>query len=350
MSVKFQDYYETLGVERDASKEDIQRAFRKLARKYHPDINKSEDAEKKFKQINEAYEVLRDPEKRKKYDRLGQDWKSGQEFTPPPGWGENVEVRFGGAEDLGDFSEFFRTLFGGMGAAGGMGGMGGFGGSRAQRNGASVFEGFEGLGGFEGHASRGAAAGGPRPSMRGHDEEAVIELTLEEAAAGGKRRVELERQVADPGGRPRSERVSYDVNIPKGVTDGSRVRLARQGGKGADGGEAGDLYLRVRLKPHRRFQVDGHDLRATLDLAPWEAALGAEVHVQTLDGSVSVKAPAGSQTGQTLRLRGRGLPRRKGQAGDLLLKLRVVTPRKLTAKERELFEALRDASSFKPRG
>lgn len=337
MAVKFQDYYETLGVKRDASAEEIQKAFRKLARKYHPDINKSAEAEQKFKEINEAYEVLRDPEKRKRYDALGANYRDGQEFRPPPGWGGAQQFgggRHGGVHfstaDMGDFSDFFRSLFGDMGAFGfGMGDTGG----QRRAGGGSPFQ----------------AGGGRGAAMRGHDTEATLEISLEEAARGGKKSIELERMTPDGSGGARRERKSYEVNIPKGITDGSTIRLAGQGGQGAGGGQSGDLLMRIHLRPHPRFKVDGHDLTTSVDLAPWEAALGASVTVQTLEGPVNLKVPAGTSSGQTLRLRGRGLPRRKGGAGDLMAKVRVVTPKRLSARERELFEALAKESKFRPR-
>ena len=341
MAVKFQDYYKTLGIERTASAEDIQRAFRKLARKYHPDINKSPEAEQKFKDINEAYEVLRDPEKRKRYDALGANWQGGQEFRPPPGW-ENVNMGFGGrgggpgcgrggvhfsTGDMGGFSEFFRSLFGDAGGFdfGDMGGMGG---------GAQGFRTGGGAQGFQG---------------RGQDTEATLEISLEEAARGGKKSIELERMAPDGNGAMRRERKAYDVNIPQGISDGSTIRLAGQGGPGMGGAQAGDLLLRIRLRPHPRFKVDGHDLTTTLDIAPWEAALGARITVQTLDGSVNMKIPEGTSSGQTLRLRGRGLPRRSGAAGDLLVRTRIVMPKKLTDGEREMFEKLKEESKFRAR-
>jgi len=319
MPVQFQDYYEILGVPRAASEEEINRAYRKLARQYHPDVNKSPDAPDKFKRVNEAYEVLHDPEKRKRYDHLGPSWQQGQGFTPPPGY-ENVEVHFGGPEGEADFSEFFRSVFGDMSGLGA-----GFG-TRSRRRGA------------EGVWRR-----------RGSDHEAEIELSLEEAAHGATKAIELE--TLEPGGNgvARPGHKTYQVTVPPGVSNGSRIRLAGQGGQGADGGGAGDLYLRVRLKPDRRFHVEGHNLRTSVDVAPWEAALGAEVQVPTLEGVATVKVPPGTSSGQSLRLRGKGLPRRSGQAGDLLATLRIVVPKTLSPRERNLFEQLSRESSFRPR-
>ncbi len=305
MAVAFQDYYEALEVPRDASPDDIRQAYRRLARKYHPDVNKEPGAEDRFKQISEAYEVLRDADKRARYDRLGANWKAGEDvsgaggfdgFRTGDGFGD-VHVEFGG----GDFSDFFEGLFG----------------HRARR-GAS-------RGGFDGF------------SMRGGDHEAVLELTLEEAAAGGKRRISL------------GDGRDFEVEIPRGVRDGQRVRLAGQGSAGIGGGPAGDLFLRVRLKPHPRFRVEGRDLYVDLPVSPWEAALGAEVPVPTLQGSARVKVPAGSSTGRRLRLRGQGLPGPNGSGGNLYALLAVHVPKRLSKRERELFEQLAETSKFDPR-
>jgi len=333
MAVAFQDYYETLGLDRNATEEDVHRAYRKLARQYHPDINKAPDASEKFKQINEAYEVLRDPEKRSRYDQLGPNWRAGEPFTPPPG-AENVDVRFGGFGDLGgsDFSDFFKAFFGEMGGFR----RGGF------RQGGVDF----------GTGPRATAQDWPPQGNRprkGSDEEAEIEITLEEAARGAKKSVELEKMIPGGNGQLRPERSSYGVSIPPGVTDGSRIRLGGQGGRGLGGGASGDLFLRVRLRPDPRFRVEDHDLRTRIDVAPWEAALGARVDVPTLTGTVTMRVPPGTPSGQTLRLRGKGLPRRKGAAGDLLAEVRIVVPKTLSDRERELFEQLARDSQFRPR-
>jgi curved DNA-binding protein len=306
MAVAFQDYYEALGVPRDASSEDIRRAYRELARKHHPDVNKEPGAEDRFKEVSEAYEVLRDPEKRARYDRLGANWKAGQDVSGASGFGENgfedVSVDFGG----GDFSDFFDRLF-----------------SRRGRRGADSTGGREG---FE------------RFSMRGGDHEAVLELTLEEAASGGKRRISL------------GDGRDFEVEIPRGVRDGQRIRLAGQGSAGIGGGPSGDLFLRVRLKPHPRFRVEGRDLYVDLAVSPWEAALGAEVPVPTLEGSARVRVPGGSSSGRRLRLRGQGLPGGGGgPAGDLYAVLTINVPKKLNEEERELFERLASVSKFDPR-
>jgi curved DNA-binding protein len=310
MAVGYQDYYEALEVPRTASSEDIRRAYRRLARKYHPDVNKEPGAEDRFKQISEAYEVLRDEEKRARYDRLGPNWKNGQDVSGAGGFGEefrsgdgfgDVRFDFGG----GDASDFFEGLFG-------------------QRARGSA-RGPAGRGGFNGF------------SMRGGNQEAVLELTLEEAASGGKRRLSL------------GDGRDFEVEIPRGVRDGQRIRLAGQGSAGAGGGPAGDLFLRVRVKPHPRFRVEGRDLYVDLPVSPWEAALGAEAPVPTLTGTARLKVPPGSSTGRRLRLRGQGLPSPDGSAGDLYAVLAIHVPKRLTKQERELFEQLAAVSKFDPR-
>lgn len=305
MPVTYKDYYAVLGVPRTASEDEIRKAFRKKAREFHPDVNKSPGAEDRYKELNEAYEVLKDPEKRKKYDTLGANWRQGEPFTPPPGW-EGAGMPFGEGAGGFDFSDFFRTIFGGMG-------------------------------GFPGEQPHGRT---PRRPLKGEDQEAEIEVGLEEAARGGSRHIGLET----PSGRR-----DYDVAIPKGVADGTRIRLSGQGNPGRGGGPAGDLYLKVRLSKDPRFTVDCHNLKTTLDLAPWEAVLGCEVSVPTLDGVVTLKVPPGISSGQTLRLRDKGLPTRAGSIGDLLVTVRIVAPKNLDDKERELWEALAKASSFEPR-
>lgn len=298
MTVKYKDYYELLGVKRNAAPEEIHKQYRKLARKFHPDVSKEPGAEERFKELGEAYEVLKDDKKRKLYDRLGADWKAGQDFRPPPEW-ENGNFRFEGGEN--GFSDFFQSIFGDLG------GRAGF------RN------------GFK---------------RRGRDQEVEIEIPLEDAAKGASRSMVLD----DPG----HGRKQYDVTIPKGVTEGSRIRLAGQGEPG-HGAEAGDLYLRVKIARHPRFQVEGRDLTTVLDLAPWEAALGAKIDVPTLEGTVNLKVPEGTRSGRTLRLRGKGLTSRNGKAGDLLVTIRIVVPEKTSDRERELYEQLAKASEFRPR-
>jgi len=309
MGVAFKDYYEILGVSRSASQDEIRKAYRKLAKKHHPDVSKESGADERYKEINEAYEVLKDPEKRQKYDTLGANWQQGQEFTPPPGWGGGVHVDFGG--DSGGFSDFFRTIFGGFAGGG---------------RGATMEDLFRGQG-------------------RQGDEELSLELTLEDILAGGTRTITMEQVVQGPDGYPSRGRRTLNVNLPQGITDGSRIRLKGKGSRG------GDLQIVISVAPHPRFALEGYDLVTSLRISPWEAALGASVPVRTLDGVVTMKLPGGSQSGKRLRLKGKGLPRRKGaQAGDLIVRLEVVVPDKLTDRERELFESLARESSFNPRG
>jgi curved DNA-binding protein len=296
MAVGYHDYYETLGVPRDAGQDDIRAAHRRLARQYHPDVSKEEGAEDRFKEISEAYEVLRDPEKRERYDRLGAHWRAGQDVSDASGFegfrggggGGFEDIRFdfgGGGAD--DFSDFFEGLFG-------------------RRRGA-------------GFAARGA------------DQEAVLELSLEDAARGGRRRLSLD-------GR------DFEVEIPPGVRDGQRIRLAGEGSRGRGGGPTGDLFLRVRIRPDKRFRVEGRDVYTDLAVTPWEAALGATVEVSTLLGTAQVKVPPGSSSGRRLRLRGEGLG-----GGDLYAVVQIHVPKRLSPQERELFERLAEVSDFNPR-
>ncbi|MFO7801406.1 MAG: DnaJ C-terminal domain-containing protein [Desulfovermiculus sp.] len=338
MSVAYKDYYETLGVSRDASQEEISKAFKKLARKYHPDLNANDqEAEKKFKEVNEAYEVLKDPDKRQRYDQLGADWEHGQNFEPPPGY-ENVRFTFGGqgggAQFGSGFSDFFETIFGDLfGEAGGSG-------RRFQRT----------QGGFGG---AGGPFAGPGFSQRdfggkGQNAESTLELSLEEAYRGGHKKITLQEQAVDQNGRPQVHNRTLDVNIPPGVVDGSKIRLSGQGSPGRGGGASGDLFLKVKLLPHSQFRVDGHNIIYELPVAPWEAALGTTVSVPTLEGSVDMKIPAGTSGGQKLRLRGKGLGR-GGKKGDQLVQVTIKVPKQLSEKEKELFEQLAAESRFQPR-
>jgi curved DNA-binding protein len=312
--VSYQDYYGTLGVEKGASQADIQRAYRKLARKYHPDINKDPTAEAKFKQIGEAYEVLKDPEKRAKYDQFGSAWKNAERTgTPPPGW-EGVQFDFGpGGGTAYDFSgtgpsgfsSFFEMLFGGGGPfAGAAGGPFGGGGGRGQ----------------------------PMP-RRGGDAESRIAITLEELAQGGKRQITL----SDPS-TGRSETI--EVSIPRGLRPGRKIRLAGKGARGAFGGPAGDLLLQVDVEPHPQFRVEGDDLVGAVEVSPSTAALGGEAKVRTTDGAATIKLPAGSSSGRRIRLRGKGLPRASGERGDHFAEVKIVVPQNLSDEQRRLFREL----------
>jgi curved DNA-binding protein len=313
MAVQFRDYYETLGVSKTASDEEIRSAFRKLARKYHPDVAKDKKtAEEKFKEINEAYEVLSDPEKRKKYDQLGANWNQPGGFQPPPDWGGGaqpggyyqwsggdggggVDFEFGGT----GFSDFFEAFFGG---GRGRSAFGGFG----QRE---------------------------RTAERGSDVEADIMVTLEEALHGATRQVSLRRA-----GSKKVE--TYQVKIPRGVREGQRIRLAGQGEAGERGGKSGDLFLRVRLARHPDFTVEGADLIHEVRIAPWQAVLGDQLVVPTLEGNARLKIPPGTQGGQRFRLRGRGLQGVSGSRGDLYVVVQIAIPKKLSEPEREIWEQL----------
>jgi len=297
VAVKFRDYYEVLGVPRTASADEIKRAYRQLARKHHPDLQPAAErakAAERFKEINEAHEVLRDPDKRSKYDALGAGWKSGADFTPSPGAGEGA-ADAPEWEDLGGFSDFFASLFGRP----------------------------------TGRASR----DGVRIMVPGSDVEAELPVTLEELLRGGRRRVTLD------GSR------SLDVEIPLGARAGSMLRLAGQGEPGAGGGPPGDLYLRLRLIPQPRFRAAGDDLEMDLPLWPWQAVLGADLRIETPDGPVTLKVPAGTQSGRRLRLRGRGLPRGDGGRGDLYAVVRIVVPARPSPAEREAYETLKRGAS-----
>ncbi len=320
----YKDYYSTLGIGKGASKEEIQRAYRKLARKFHPDINKGTEAEGRFKEINEAYEVLKDPEKRSKYDRFGSAWKQAQRTGAPPQ----------GFEDL--FSQFGF----GPGGAGGFGGQGTRIDFDVGGEGFSSF--FEMLFGSGGPRGSGPRPRGPARPGKGRDHEAKITLPLEEAGRGGKREITL----TDPA---TGRRKTLRVTIPKGIRPGQRIRLTGQGGSAPGSGRAGDLYLTVDLLPHPNLRLEGSNLHTTLPITPWEAALGGQAKVRTLDGEVTVKIPPGSSSGRRIRLRGRGFPTGNGDRGDLLAEIRIVLPDTLSERDRELYEELSQASDFNPR-
>lgn len=309
--MQYKDYYKILGVKRDASEAEIKKSYRVLARKYHPDVSKESNAEEKFKEVAEAYEVLKDKEKREAYDQLG-SYQQGQDFRPPPGW----EQRFnhnGGHADFGgaDLGDIFAELFGG--------------GARAGRG--------RGRAGF---------------AMQGQDFETTIEIDINEAFRGSERSLQLEMPEASADGRVARSPRTIKVRIPKGVVDGQRMRVPGKGGRGA-GGADGDLYLNIRIRPHFLFKASGHDVYIELPLTPWEAALGTSLEVPTLEGRVRMKVPAGARAGQNLRLPGKGLPKPHGAAGDLYAVLQIVTPPNLTDEERKLFEELARVSNYKPR-
>ncbi len=316
--MEFRDYYKILGVERTATADQIKTAYRRLARKYHPDVSKEPNAEARFKEMQEAYEVLRDPEKRAAYDQLGSEWKSGQQFRPPPDWGSGFEFsgRPGGGARGGhrgasadggagheDFSDFFSSLFGGGTP-------------------------------FAENVPRG-----------GRDHHARVDIDLEEAFRGTTRTLELKRPEVRPDGTVQLHTHTVRVTIPAGVTEGQLIRLAGQGEPGAGG--AGDLYLETHVLPHRRFALENRDVTLVFPVAPWEAALGASVTVATLGGDVAMQIPAGAQSGQKLRLRGRGLPGKP--PGDQYVQLKVVLPPASSPEARALYEQMREKLNFDPR-
>ena len=310
--MKFKDYYDILGVPRDAGADDIKRAYRRLARKYHPDVSKEADAETRFKEMKEAYEVLKDAEKRSAYDQFGENWKAGQNFQPPPGWQRESNFRGGFSQPGGQehFSDFFESLFGGQ--------RGGYGAS------------FDEL------------------RVNGQDINASIQIPIEEAYRGGTRSVSLEVPEAGPNGQVVRRRKSLNVNVPKGILAGQRIRLAEQGEPGSGSGtRAGDLYLQVRFEPHPVFEAEGRDIHVSLPVSPSEAALGRTVKTPTLGGPVDLKIPAGSGSGTRLRLKGRGLPGKP--PGDQYVRLIVELPKTLSSKTRELYEQLEKEQAFNPR-
>ncbi|QID19408.1 DnaJ domain-containing protein [Nitrogeniibacter mangrovi] len=312
--MEYVDYYAALGVERDASGDDIKRAFRKLARKYHPDVSKEPDAEARMKAINEAYAVLSDPERRAAYDQLGRGHQGGQDFTPPPGWDSGFEFAGEGMspEDAARFSDFFSELFGGMG-------------------GADPF-----------HAS-----GRRHHATQGQDHHARIVLDLEDTFTGPTRQLSLQVPVADAQGRVRLQSRTLNVKIPVGIRAGQIIRLAGQGHPGPGGLPAGDLLLEVQFRPHARFRVDGRDLAMDLPVTPWEAALGAVIPVTLPAGTIKVRIPAGAQSGQALNVRGKGIP--GTTPGDLQLRLKVVLPPASSDAAKAIYETMAKEMAFDPR-
>lgn len=300
--MEYKDYYQIMGVPRSATQDEIKRAYRKLARKYHPDVSREANAEVKFKEIGEAYEVLKDAEKRAAYDQLGSQWRAGQDFRPPPNWGETHFDFSGGASG---FSDFFETLFGGAGA-----------------------------GGFaQSHGFRG----------KGEDHGAKIEITLEDAYRGASRAIQL--QAPEPG-KPGFTR-TLNVKIPKGIVAGQKIRLAGQGAQGLGGGQRGDLFLEIEFQPHRLYTVAGRDITMVLPITPWEAALGASVQAPTLGGLVEIKIPANTQSGKKMRLKGRGLPGKP--PGDHFVVLHIATPPADSETARTFYRDMAEQMPFDPR-
>jgi curved DNA-binding protein len=308
--MKYKDYYEVLGLERAATQDDIKRSYRKLARKYHPDVSKHTDAEDRFKEVGEAYEVLKDPEKRAAYDRLGSNWQNGQDFQPPPNWDEGFEFQGQGSDAYaqGDLDDFFKAMFG---------------------------------------DARGAHSRGHRPPPTGQDHHAKVVIDLADAYRGAERSIALQMPVVDAQGHVSLHTRTLNVSIPKGVRAGQHLRLAGQGGSTGVGGAAGDLYLEIAFREDSRYHVDGRDVSIDLPVAPWEAALGAQVNVATPDGAVEMTVPPNSAGGRRLRLKGKGIP--GTPAGDLYVALKIVLPPADNEKARAAYEAMRQALDFDPR-
>jgi len=336
MAVKFRDYYDVLGVKRDATEAQIRQAYRKLARKHHPDVNPGDKiAEERFKELNEANEVLSDSDKRKRYDQLGANWKDGVEFTPPPGW-SRVNLDYGDFSNAfggGGFSDFFETVFG-----------------RAR------------AGAQSGQRRR---AGRPKADTR-RDAEAVMTLSLEDSHKGGRHKISLSGARTCPqcdgagevkgvvclscrGAGQLTSPKTIEVNIPPGARDGSVIKVGKQGQTSPGGREVGDLFIKLKISPHPIFTTSGDDLTVEIPVAPWEAVLGASIEVPTIEGKAEIKVPPGAQGGQRMRLRGQGLNRREGGRGDQYVRLKIVVPSHVTEKERELYRELARAASFNPR-
>ena len=313
--MEYKDYYKIMGVARSATQDEIKRAYRQLARKHHPDVSKASDAEERFKELGEANEVLKDPEKRAAYDRLGANWKKGQYFQPPPDWNTDFESSgpgFGG-QDTGEQSDFFESLF-----------RRGF--ARQQGN----------------------AAGAQGYHAHGQDSHAKIQISLEEAYHGGSRRVTLQIPQVDADGHVALRDHPIEFTIPRGVRAGQRIRLAGQGGPGMGKGQPGDLYLEVDFLPHKHYRVDKHDVYLNLPVAPWEAALGAVIEVPTPSGTVELTVPAGSAEGRKLRLKGRGIPGKT--PGDFYFVLKIAVPPAESEAEKTLYRNMAQAfASFNPR-
>ncbi len=307
--MEFKDYYDIIGVDRKASQDEIKRAYRKLARKYHPDVSTEADAEQRFKEVGEAYEVLKDPEKRAAYDQLGANWKAGQEFRPPPDWDQGFEFHGGGFTDAdaAEFSDFFESLFGR-----------GFGRGRRQEF-----------------------------NARGDNTFARVLIDLDDAYQGATRSISLKSTEVGADGRPRVKERTLNVRIPKGVREGQQIRLAKQGGAGYGKGEAGDLFLEIAFRPHPFYRVEGKDVYLDLPVAPWEAALGATIKLPTPAGKVDLKIPPNSDAGRKMRLKGRGIPSK--EPGDLYVILQIALPKADSDKAKRAYAEFRDAFDFNPR-
>lgn len=303
--MEYKDYYQIMGVERDADADTIKRAYRKLARKYHPDVSKETDAEDKFKEVQEAYEVLKDADKRQAYDQMGRNWQAGQDFRPPPGWeNQRREWHFSSGDPGGrHYSDFFDSLFGG---------------------------------------GRGQAGG-----FRGQDQHARLRIRLEDAYHGATRNITLNVPEIDEQGRVRQQQRDLKVRIPAGVLSGQSIRLKGQGASGLGNGSSGDLLLEIEYEPHTKFQPDGRDIYLDLPITPWEAALGAKVPVSTLGGTVNLNIPAGAQTDKQLRLKGRGLPGKP--TGDQIVRLKIMTPPADSERDRTLYQQMHEQMAFDPR-
>ena len=298
--MKFQDYYKILGVDRNADAAAVKKAYRKLARKYHPDVNKSDDAEERFKEVNEAYDVLKDPEKRKAYDQFGSDWKHGHEF--------NANQYAGGGSQ-----------------------------ARGSRGG--------GFGGFGDQAGRGA--GFSQRAPKGEDQTLKLDITLEEAYNGGEKTIQISRTDSDAGSISAPTLKKLKINIPRGVMNGQKIRLSKQGHASPYGGQAGDLLLEMNILPHRLFKLDGRDLTLKCPVTPWEAALGSKITVPTLKGQVELKVAPGVQSGQKMRLKGRGLPGKPD--GDMLVEIQIYTPPAESDQHKEFYRGMQNQFDYKPR-
>jgi curved DNA-binding protein len=308
--VEFKDYYKVMGVARDATEAQIKQAYRKLARKYHPDVSKEKDAEARFKEVGEAYEVLKNPEKRAAYDQLGKDYRPGQDFRPPPNWDSGFEFSGAGAgAGNADYSDFFESLFG-----------------------------------AQGRANRGRSNFRPE---RGEDHHAKISLDLEASLDGGSRTFTLRMPEIDGSGHLASKERTLNIQVPKGILAGQQIRLAGQGGRAPEGSPAGDLYIEVEFQPHRLYAVDGRDLSLELPVAPWEAALGATIQTPTPGGTVELKIPPGSHAGSKLRLKGRGIP--ANPPGDFYVVLQIALPAANDEKSKAAYAAMAAALPFNPR-